>query len=130
MDIQEFFKTMVETEASDVYLTVGGPPMYRIEGKLRPVGEHESQVVVEQHHRTGGQVGDEQRVALGCQTGCVDRLVGRKRHRHDGQRIFGFSAARMDAPSPQFIVLPSSRKVTVPVAAAGVTVAESVISLP
>jgi twitching motility protein PilU len=31
---------MVETEASDLYLTVARPPMYRIEGKIRPEGDH------------------------------------------------------------------------------------------
>lgn len=39
MDLQEYFKTMVEMEASDLYLTVARPPMYRIEGKVRAVGE-------------------------------------------------------------------------------------------
>jgi twitching motility protein PilU len=40
MDIQELFKVMVETEASDLYLTVARPPMYRIEGKIQPIGDH------------------------------------------------------------------------------------------
>jgi twitching motility protein PilU len=39
MDINEYLKTMVEKDASDVYLTVGKPPMYRIEGQVQPVGE-------------------------------------------------------------------------------------------
>ena len=39
MDIKEYFTKMVETEASDVYLTVARPPMYRIEGKIRPEGD-------------------------------------------------------------------------------------------
>lgn len=39
MDIKEFFNKMVETEASDLYLTVARPPMYRIEGEIRPDGE-------------------------------------------------------------------------------------------
>ena len=39
MDIQEYFKTMVEMEASDLYLTVAQPPMYRVDGKVRGVGE-------------------------------------------------------------------------------------------
>ncbi len=39
-EIQQFFRTMVETEASDLYLTVAKPPMYRIDGKIRPVGDH------------------------------------------------------------------------------------------
>ena len=37
--IQDFFKTMVETEASDLYLTVAKPPMYRIDGKIRAIGD-------------------------------------------------------------------------------------------
>jgi twitching motility protein PilU len=39
MDITEIFKTMVERDASDVYLTVAKPPMYRIEGKVEPIGD-------------------------------------------------------------------------------------------
>ena len=39
MDIQEYFKTMVQTEASDLYLTVNRPPMYRIQGKIKPDGD-------------------------------------------------------------------------------------------
>ena len=39
MDSQELFKKMVELEASDLYLTVSRPPMYRVEGKIQPVGE-------------------------------------------------------------------------------------------
>jgi twitching motility protein PilU len=40
MEIQELFKVMVEREASDLYLTVARPPMYRIEGKIQPIGDH------------------------------------------------------------------------------------------
>jgi twitching motility protein PilU len=39
VDIKEYFTNMVETEASDLYLTVARPPMYRIEGKIRPDGD-------------------------------------------------------------------------------------------
>jgi twitching motility protein PilU len=39
VDLKEFFAKMVETEASDLYLTVARPPMYRIEGKIRPEGD-------------------------------------------------------------------------------------------
>lgn len=39
MDITEIFKTMVERDASDVYLTVAKPPMYRIEGKVESIGD-------------------------------------------------------------------------------------------
>jgi twitching motility protein PilU len=37
--IHEFFKTMVERDSSDLYLTTGRPPMYRIEGKITPIGD-------------------------------------------------------------------------------------------
>lgn len=40
MRIEDFFKVMVEKEASDLYLTVGRPPMYRIDGAVQPIGEH------------------------------------------------------------------------------------------
>jgi twitching motility protein PilU len=40
INIQDFFKTMVELEASDLYLTVARPQMYRVEGKIQPGGEH------------------------------------------------------------------------------------------
>jgi twitching motility protein PilU len=39
VDIKEYFTKMVEIEASDLYLTVARPPMYRIEGKIRPDGD-------------------------------------------------------------------------------------------
>jgi twitching motility protein PilU len=39
MDINDYLKTMVEHDSSDVYLTVGRPPMCRIEGKVQAVGE-------------------------------------------------------------------------------------------
>ena len=41
MDIQELFRTMVGHSASDLYLTVGRPAMYRIEGTIKPIGNHE-----------------------------------------------------------------------------------------
>jgi twitching motility protein PilU len=40
VNIQSFFKTMVDTEASDLYLTVAKPPMYRVSGRIREGGEH------------------------------------------------------------------------------------------
>jgi twitching motility protein PilU len=40
IDVHEYFKTMVELEASDLYLTVARPPMYRVDGKIQPQGEH------------------------------------------------------------------------------------------
>ena len=39
MKIKELLQVMVEKEASDVYLTVGVPPMYRIEGVVQPIGD-------------------------------------------------------------------------------------------
>lgn len=39
MEIKELLQIMVEKEASDVYLTVASPPMYRIEGVVQPIGD-------------------------------------------------------------------------------------------
>ena len=39
MDINEYLRIMVDRDASDVYLSVGKPPMYRIEGQVEPIGE-------------------------------------------------------------------------------------------
>ena len=39
MDIRDFLKVMVERDASDIYLTVESPPMYRIQGVTQPVGD-------------------------------------------------------------------------------------------
>jgi len=39
MEIKEFLQVMVDKEASDVYLTVASPPMYRIEGVVQPIGD-------------------------------------------------------------------------------------------
>ncbi|MGH7827129.1 MAG: PilT/PilU family type 4a pilus ATPase [Candidatus Binatia bacterium] len=38
-EVEQFLKNMVETEASDLYLTVARPSMYRIDGKIKPVGD-------------------------------------------------------------------------------------------
>ncbi len=38
MDITKLLSVMVEHEASDLYLTVDSPPMYRINGSIRPAG--------------------------------------------------------------------------------------------
>lgn len=40
MNIQDFFRTMVEMEASDLYITVAKPPMYRVQGKISASGDH------------------------------------------------------------------------------------------
>ena len=40
MDIQELFQSMVDNNASDLYLTVARPSMYRIDGIIKPIGEH------------------------------------------------------------------------------------------
>ena len=39
MDINDYLRMMVDKESSDLYLTAGKPPMYRIEGHVQPVGE-------------------------------------------------------------------------------------------
>lgn len=39
MAFQEMFIKMVEMEASDLYLTVGRPPMYRVEGTIQAIGD-------------------------------------------------------------------------------------------
>ncbi|MCH8320461.1 MAG: PilT/PilU family type 4a pilus ATPase [Acidobacteria bacterium] len=41
MDIRQYLSVMVEKGASDVYLTVGLPPMYRIEGTISGAGNEE-----------------------------------------------------------------------------------------
>jgi len=41
MNIQELFQTMVDHNASDLYLTVGRPAMYRIEGTIKPIGDRD-----------------------------------------------------------------------------------------
>lgn len=38
MDFANLVKTMLEQDASDLYLTVGVPPMYRIQGVTQPIG--------------------------------------------------------------------------------------------
>src|SRR5918992_2959539 len=40
MKIAEYLKVMVEKNASDLYLTVASPPVYRIEGIMQPIGDH------------------------------------------------------------------------------------------
>jgi len=39
MEIRDFLKVMVERDASDIYLTVDSPPVYRINGVTQPIGE-------------------------------------------------------------------------------------------
>jgi twitching motility protein PilU len=39
METKQLLQVMVEKEASDVYLTVASPPMYRIEGIVQPIGD-------------------------------------------------------------------------------------------
>ena len=41
MEIEEYFREMVEKDASDLYLTVARPPMYRVNGKVA-AGDDES----------------------------------------------------------------------------------------
>jgi twitching motility protein PilU len=40
VELQEYFKSMVEAEASDLYFTVARPAMFRVDGKLRVGGDH------------------------------------------------------------------------------------------
>jgi twitching motility protein PilU len=40
VELQEYFKNMVEMEASDLYLTVARPVMFRVDGKVRAVTDH------------------------------------------------------------------------------------------
>ena len=39
MEIRDYLKVMVEKDASDVYLTVDSPPVYRIHGINQPIGD-------------------------------------------------------------------------------------------
>ncbi|MFQ5683399.1 MAG: PilT/PilU family type 4a pilus ATPase [Candidatus Binatia bacterium] len=39
MEVKELLAVMVERDASDVYLTVASPPMFRIEGVVQPMGD-------------------------------------------------------------------------------------------
>ncbi|MCB0311348.1 MAG: PilT/PilU family type 4a pilus ATPase [Bdellovibrionales bacterium] len=43
LDITKLLTVMVEHDASDLYLTVESPPMYRINGSVRPAGNRELQ---------------------------------------------------------------------------------------
>jgi twitching motility protein PilU len=43
MEIQDFLQKMVEAEASDLYLTVARPSMYRVNGAIIPVGDGQFQ---------------------------------------------------------------------------------------
>jgi twitching motility protein PilU len=40
MKFEDFLQVMVERSASDIYFTVYSPPMYRMEGITRPVGDY------------------------------------------------------------------------------------------
>ncbi len=40
MNLTDFLSVMVEKDASDIYLTVASPPMYRIQGIVQPIGDH------------------------------------------------------------------------------------------
>lgn len=40
MELQEYFTKMVEMDASDLYLTVARPVMFRVDGKIRAVSDH------------------------------------------------------------------------------------------
>jgi twitching motility protein PilU len=40
MNLTDYLSVMVEKDASDIYLTVASPPMYRIQGVVQPIGDH------------------------------------------------------------------------------------------
>ncbi|HEY2987397.1 MAG TPA: PilT/PilU family type 4a pilus ATPase, partial [Candidatus Binatia bacterium] len=40
MNLTDYLSVMVEKDASDIYLTVASPPMYRIQGAVQPIGDH------------------------------------------------------------------------------------------
>ncbi|MBF8253763.1 MAG: pilT [Deltaproteobacteria bacterium] len=40
VELQEYFKSMVQAEGSDLYFTVARPAMFRVDGKLRVGGDH------------------------------------------------------------------------------------------
>jgi len=40
MELVEYLRVMVEKNASDLYLTVASPPVFRIEGVMQPIGDH------------------------------------------------------------------------------------------
>ena len=40
LNLEEYFRAMVEKDSSDLYLTVARPPMYRVNGKVE-ASEHE-----------------------------------------------------------------------------------------
>ncbi len=44
MDFQELLLKTLESKASDLHITVGVPPMIRIDGKLTPIGEEKVEV--------------------------------------------------------------------------------------
>lgn len=46
MDIDVFLQEMIEQKSSDLYITVGAPILYRVDGELRPQGEKLSYAVV------------------------------------------------------------------------------------
>jgi twitching motility protein PilU len=41
LNLEDYFRAMVEKDSSDLYLTVARPPMYRVNGKVR-ASEHDS----------------------------------------------------------------------------------------
>lgn len=39
-EVRSLLQIMLEADASDIYITVGSEPMYRIHGEVKPVGDH------------------------------------------------------------------------------------------
>lgn len=46
MDIDVFLEQMIDQKSSDLYITVGAPVLYRVDGELRPQGDKLSHAVV------------------------------------------------------------------------------------
>ncbi|MCG6278077.1 type IV pili twitching motility protein PilT, partial [Vibrio vulnificus] len=48
MDLNKILEGMITLKASDLYITVGAPVLFRVDGELRPQGEKLSQIEVAQ----------------------------------------------------------------------------------
>ena len=114
MDILAYFKTMVEIEASDLYLTVARPLMYRVDGQIRSMGDQSfapndledlAQSVMNERQREEFKQSHEMNMAMSLpgvsrfrvnifrQRGSVGMVIRRVRQIHD---------SGSDGGSPQF----------------------------
>ena len=41
MNIRDLLQNVIDNQGSDLHLTVGAPPVVRIDGKLKPIGEQD-----------------------------------------------------------------------------------------